>query len=70
MPLGSIYEQTRLNISGSTLVGAIQATNLLETHKTCEERQVNINEIAGVEQKVVTFGQYISGQSLGNEIYV
>ena len=51
-------------------LGPLRATNLLKSRKTCEERELNITDIVSVEQKIVTFGQYISGQSLGNEIYI
>ena len=44
--------------------------NLLKTRKSCERRQLNINEIVQVDQKIVTFGRFISGQTLGNRITI
>ena len=45
-------------------------TNLLKSRKTCERRQLNITEVASVDQKIISFGQFISGQNLGNELLI
>ena len=50
-------------------LGTLRASNLVKS-RNYEERFMNITDIVLVEQKIVTFGQYISGQSLGNEIYI
>jgi hypothetical protein len=31
---------------------------------------LNITEIAGVDQKIISFGQFLSGQNLGNRLAV
>ena len=70
--LGSLYEQSRHNILANSFSSALKATNIVATRPPAAsfERQLSINELVGVEQKIVTFGQFISGQSLGNELYV
>ena len=45
-------------------------TNLLKSRKTCERKRLNINEVASVDQKIISFGQFISGQNLGNELLI
>ena len=45
-----------------------KATNLLKTRKTCEKRQFNVFDIAAVDQKILSFGQFISGRTIGNQI--
>ena len=39
----------------------LKATNLLKSRKTCESKQLNISEVALVDQKIISFGQFISG---------
>jgi hypothetical protein len=39
----------------------LKANNLLKTRKTCERKQINISEVASVDQKIISFGQFISG---------
>ena len=48
----------------------MKATNLLKSRKTCEKKQLNITDVATVDQKIISFGKFISGQNLGNELVV
>ena len=69
--LNALYDQnSKKMFGGPSGMSTLRASNLLKSRKTCEEREINITDIVVVEQKIVTFGQYISGQSLGNEIYI
>lgn len=46
----------------------MKPTNLLKSRKTCEKKHLNITDVLHVNQKVISFGQFISGQNLGNEL--
>ncbi len=48
----------------------LKTTNLLKSRKTCEKRKLNITDLVSVDQKIVSFGQFISGQTLGNRLLV
>lgn len=48
----------------------LKATNLLKSRKTCEKKHLNITDFASVDQKIISFGQYISGQTLGNRLQI
>ena len=56
--------------AAKTVFGKIKATNLLKSRKTCEKRQLNISELAEVDQKIMSFGKFFSGQNLGNYVSV
>ena len=43
-------------------------TNLLKSRKTCAKRRLSVTEILGIDQNIVSYGQFISGQTLGNEV--
>ena len=48
----------------------MKTTNLLKSRKSCEKKQLNITDVVSVDQKVISYGQFISGQNLGNEVTV
>ena len=48
----------------------MKSTNLLKSRKTCEKKQLDISDVVSVDQKIISFGRFISGQNLGNELLV
>ena len=44
----------------------LEETNLLKSRKTCEKRMDDINQMIEVDSPIISFGQFISGQNLGN----
>ena len=47
---------------------SLKPTNLLKSRKTCERRQLNITELVKVNQSLISFGQFLSGKTLGNKL--
>ena len=48
----------------------MKTTNLLKSRKTCEQKRLNITELIQVDQKVISFGQFTSMQTLGNRLLI
>ena len=48
----------------------MKSTNLLKSRKTCEKKQLDISDVVSIDQKIISFGRFISGQNLGNELLV
>ena len=44
--------------------------NLLKIKKTYEKRAYNIEDVVRLDSKILSFGQFISGQNTGNVIEV
>ena len=44
----------------------LEETNLLKSRKTCEKRVDDIEHMVEVDSPIISFGQFISGQNLGN----
>ena len=44
----------------------LEETNLLKSRKTCEKRVDDIEQMIEIDSPIITFGQFISGQNLGN----
>ena len=44
----------------------LEETNLLKSRKTCEKRVDDIEQMVEIDSPIITFGQFISGQNLGN----
>ena len=51
-------------------VDSLKATNLLMTRKKCEKKTITIDDIVKTDSRILSFGQFISGQNLGNVIEV
>ena len=43
---------------------------MLKTRKSCEKRVQDIQHIVEVDSPIMTFGQFMSGQNLGNQIQI
>lgn len=48
----------------------MKESNLLQSRKTCVKRQLEISDVVRVSTTIVSFGQFTSGQNLGNEIVI
>ena len=48
----------------------LEETNLLRSRKTCEKRTDDIDQMIEVDSPIITFGQFISGQNLGNQLTI
>ena len=49
-------------------VSGLKTTNLLMSRKKCEKKAYNIDDVVSSDVKILSFGQFISGQNLGNVI--
>ena len=48
----------------------LEETNLLKSRKTCEKRVDDIEQMVEIDSPIITFGQFISGQNLGNQLTI
>ena len=46
----------------------LEQNNLLKSRKSCEKRVQDIEHLVEVDTPIMTFGQFMSGQNLGNQI--